>query len=210
MLRVLIAAAVAATLAVPAAASAAEKAAPAPGKDRAEAFISTLKKVKKDEGKLTDADKAANAKLFTELDNFLDFDVLVTKPIAPRADKLKPDELVSFKSKFRELIRLIAYPNSGNFFRKSTWELKPETTKGELILVAMNVKMPEEDLETTVEFQWAKVGGQLKLQDVNFEGDSLVKDYQNQITKVFDKSGVTGLFKALDDRLAEMNKGPKK
>ena len=134
----------------------------------------------------------------------------MSKPIAPRADKLKPEEMATFKTKFRELIRLIAYPNSGNFFRKSTWQLKPEKQQGELLLVAMEVKMPEEDLETVVEFQFAKVGGTLKIEDVLFEGDSLIKDYQNQIAKVVDKSGVAGLLKTLDDRLAELSKGPKK
>lgn len=189
----------------------AHAAAPAtPGKDRAEALVATFKKVKKDDGKLTEAEKAANAALFTELDGYLDFESLVSKPIAPRADKLKPEEMASFKSKFRELIRLIAYPNAGNFFRKATYAFQPEQAKGELILVAAKVKLPDEDLETVVEFQFAKVGGALKIEDVLFEGDSLVKDYQNQIAKVVDKNGVPGLFKALDDRLADLKKGPKK
>ena len=210
MKRQLIAAAVVAAFALPAAALAAEKALATPGKDRAESLIATFKKVKKDDGKLTDADRSANAKFFAELDGYLDFDNLTTKPIAPRADKLKPEEMAAFKSKFRELIRLIAYPNAGNFFRKATWEHQAEQQKGELLLAPLKVKLAEEDLETVVEFQFAKVGGALKLEDVLFEGDSLTKDYQNQLAKLIDKSGVPGLMKALDDRLAELNKGAKK
>ncbi|HEY3452619.1 MAG TPA: ABC transporter substrate-binding protein [Myxococcales bacterium] len=203
MIRTLIAATVAAALALPCAALAAEK---APGKERAELFIATLMKVKKDEGKLTDAEKAANAKLFLDLDSFLNFENLTAKPIAPRADKLKAEEMTSFKSKFKELIRMIAYPKSGNFFRTAKLEWQPEKVQGELILVPLNVKLPEEDLETTVEFQFSKSAGLLKIEDVLFEGDSLVKDYQNQIAKIVDKSGVPGLFKVLDEKQAELSK----
>lgn len=204
MIRTLIAAAVAAALALPCAALAAEKT--PPGKERAEQFIATLMKVKKDEGKLTDADKAANAKLFLELDNFLNFETLTTKPVAPKADKFKPDEMASFKSKFKELIRMIAYPKAGNFFKTAKLEWPAEKAQGELIVVPLNVKLPEEDLETTVEFQFAKSGGLLKIEDVLFEGDSLVKDYQNQIAKIVDKDGVPGLFKKLDEKYAEITK----
>ncbi|MGC4114981.1 MAG: ABC transporter substrate-binding protein [Myxococcales bacterium] len=209
MIRTLTAATVAAALALPCAALAAEK---APGKERAEQFITTLMKVKKDEGKLTDADKAANAKIFVELDNFLNFENLTTKPVAAKADKFKPDEMTSFRSKFKELIRMIAYPKAGNFFKTAKLEWQPEKAQGELILVPLNVKLPEEDLETTVEFQFAKSGGLLKIEDVLFEGDSLVKDYQNQIAKIVDKNGVPGLFKVLDEKYAEVTKpvAPKK
>ena len=199
--------ALAVALALPAPGHAATPA--TPGKDRTESFIASLKKVKKDDGKLTEADKAANARMFGELDGYLDFETLTVKPIAPRADKLNAEQMASFRSKFKELIRLIAFPNAGNFFRKATYALRPEEQKGELLFVPVQVKLPEEDMETEVQFQWAKVSGSLKIVDVLFEGDSLVKDYQNQLAKIVDKNGVTGLFKALDDRLAELAKGPK-
>lgn len=206
MLRTLLAAATLAALTLPADGLAA---ASAPGKERTQSLIAAFKKVKPDEGKLTAAEKAANAKQFAELDGYLDFETLVSKPIAPRASKLSPAQLAEYKAKFRELIRLIAYPNSGEFFRDAKWTIKPERTQGELLTVPVDVRVPAEDLETVVEFQWAKVDGVLKIQDVLFEGDSLVKDYQNQISKVIDKDGVPGLFKALDDRLAELTKGKK-
>jgi phospholipid transport system substrate-binding protein len=209
MTRRTLALAVAAALALPALAHAAAPAPAAPGRDRTESFVAALKKVKKDDGKLTEADKAANARMFGELDGFLDFEALTTRPIAPRADKLSADQLASFRTKFRELIRLIAYPNAGGFFRKATCSFQGEAQRGELTLVPVKVRMPEEDLDTEVQFQWAKVGGSLKIVDVDFEGDSLVKDYQNQLAKIVDKGGVAGLFKALDDRLAELAKGPK-
>jgi ABC-type transporter MlaC component len=201
--------ALAATLFLPALAWAAAPAAATPGKDRAEAFIATLKKVKKDDGKLTDADKAANAKIFLELDNFLNFDTLTTKPIAPRADKLSAKEMESFKVKFRELIRLIAYPKSGSFFNRATYVYSPEQTKDDLAIASLKIHLADEDLDTVLEMHWKKVGGVLKIEDVLFDGDSLVKDYQNQLSKKIDKSGVSGLMQALDEKLADQNKPAK-
>lgn len=203
MKRTSLAAVLLATFAVPALAAA------APGKDRTETLIAAFKKVKKDDGKLTEVDKSANAKLFAELDGYLDFDTLTSKPIAPRAARLTPAETTAFKAKFKNLIRLIAYPNAGTFFRKAAFALQPEKSKGDGIQVPLKVRLPEEDMETVVEFVWAKTGGVLKIQDVLFDGDSLVKDYQNQLSKLIDKSGVPGLMKALDDRLAELGKSTK-
>lgn len=204
--KTLLAAAAVAALALP---TPARAAAPAPGKERTESLIAAFKKVKPDDGKLTAAEKAANARHFAELDGYLDFETLVSKPIAPRAAKLTPAQLADYKAKFRELIRLIAYPNSGEFFRDAKWKIGPEKVQGELLTVPVDVRVPAEDLETVVEFQWAKVDGTLQIQDVLFEGDSLVKDYQNQVSRVVDKQGAAGLIKALDDRLAELNKGKK-
>lgn len=205
-MRTALAAALVAVLALPSLAHAA--AAPAtPGKDRTEAFIATTKKVKQDDGKLTEAEKATNARLFTELDGFLDFDVLVNKPVAPRADKFKPEELTTFKAKFKELIRLTAYPKSGNFFATSKLTFQPEQVKGETLEVPLKVHIPEEDLEMVVGFIWSKSTGSLKIVDILFDGDSLVKDYQNQVSKKFDKDGVPGLMKILDEKAAELKKG---
>jgi ABC-type transporter MlaC component len=118
--------------------------------------------------------------------------------------------MASFKGKFRELIRLIAFPRAGNFFGKAAWSFQPDKPRGELVQVDLKVKLADEDLETEIQFLWARVGGALKIQDVLFEGDSLMKDYQNQLARIVDRDGVPGLFKKLDDRLAELSKEPKK
>ena len=50
----------------------------------------------------------------------------------------------------------------------------------------------------------------LRIVDVSFEGDSLVKDYQNQIARVVDKQGGAGLLKVLDEKHAQLTGGAKK
>ena len=46
--------------------------------------------------------------------------------------------------------------------------------------------------------------------DVAFEGDSLVKDYQNQIARLVDKRGGAGLLQVLDEKYAQLTAGAAK
>ena len=79
---------------------------------RTQTFIDNLMKVKEPvEGKeLAKADKDANAKMFAELDGFFDWAYLTSEPIASKADKFSKDERAQFDTKFKEVIRLVAYP----------------------------------------------------------------------------------------------------
>jgi ABC-type transporter MlaC component len=183
----LLAAMAAALLVSPAARAAAT------GKERTEGLIAAFKKVKTENGKLDKKEKAANDRTFAELDDYFDFGTLTSKP-------------GQFKTKFRELIRLIAYPNSGDVFKKAKVTFSPESKKGELVAVPVKLRLEEDDLDMNVEFEWAAEKGSLRVVDVLFDGDSLIKDYQNQIGKIVGKSGVPGLFKALDNRRAELDK----
>jgi ABC-type transporter MlaC component len=177
--------------------------------ERTESFVNTLLKVKPDDGKLTAKDKEANQKLFTELDGFFDFDTLTTAPIAPRADKFSAEQKAEFSKKFRELIRLIAYPDSGSFFKKADYKVgDPKEAAGE-ITVPIDAKVVKDDLQTKVEVHWKTVGGTLRIVDVGFDGDSLVKDYQNQMVRIVDKDGPKGLIEKIDKRRAELDAGKK-
>jgi ABC-type transporter MlaC component len=42
---------------------------------------------------------------------------------------------------------------------------------------------------------------------VAFDGDSLIKDYQNQFARIVDKEGASGLMKKVDEKRAELDKG---
>ena len=77
-------------------------------------------------------------------------------------------------------------------------------------MVPAKVVVASEDLKTDLDFRWRRVGGALKVVDVSFEGDSLLKDYQNQFARIVDKSGPAGLQKAVDERRAAVAKETKK
>ena len=43
--------------------------------------------------------------------------------------------------------------------------------------------------------------------DVAFDGDSLIKDYQNQFARIIDKEGVAGLMKKMDEKKRRAGQG---
>jgi phospholipid transport system substrate-binding protein len=177
--------------------------------ERTESLIATFKKVKSGV-KLTAADKKANEAVFAEIDKFMDFEALTTSPIEPRAAKFSAKQKAEFATKFKDLIRAIAYPDSGTFFRDAKMKIGAPAEKAGATVVPVDASVPKDDLRTKLEFFWAQSkggGGTLKIADVAFDGDSLIKDYQNQFARIIDKEGVAGLLKKLDEKKAELDKG---
>ena len=175
-----------------------------PAVERTEGFIAALLKVKQDDGKLTAADKAANQKVFVELDGFFDFDHLVSSPITPRADKFSAAEKAEYSKKFREVVRMVAYPDSGGFFKKAKYTIGAVKEEREVTIVPIDAKVIKDDLETKVDLHWKKTATGLRLIDVSFDGDSLVKDYTNQFVRIIDKEGAKGLIAKIEKRRLEM------
>jgi phospholipid transport system substrate-binding protein len=168
---------------------------------RTEQMIAAFKKVK------PGATAQSNAAAFSELDSLIDYETITSRAIEPRAAKFAPAQKAEYQKKFRELIRLIAYPDSGDFFRRAKLTFKPVNTQGPETRVSFVAKLPEEDLATEVTLHWNKGGnGNLRMVDVSFDGDSLVRDYQNQFSRIIDRDGVNGLMKKLDERRAELDK----
>jgi ABC-type transporter MlaC component len=191
-----------AALASPAAASSTGQ----PGGQRTEALIALLKKVKEDKASPLSVSEAANARVFRGIDRFFDHEALCSKAIAPRASKLKPAEISAFRTKFTTLIRLVAYHRSGRFFRDATVALQPERREGDVLSVPATARAPDSGEEVTLEFRWAKRAGVLKLVDMVFDGESLLRNYQHQVTRLIDKGGVPEMLQTLDDRAAALRK----
>ena len=179
------------------------------GSKRTQAFIDNLMAVKSsDTAPLSKSDVDANQKVFTELDGFFDWEYLMNEPVKTRADKFTPAEMSDFTKKFKEVLRLAAYPDSGSFFRKARYKVGAgkEDAEGK---VTVGIDAKREDLETRVDLHFRKVGDALRLYDVSFDGDSLVKDYQNQMVRIIDKGGAKDLISKIDKRKTELEK-PKK
>jgi len=156
--------------------------------------------------RVPDAPGPARTKAFAELDGYFALEELVSAAVAPRAARFSAAELARFKASFLEVLRLVAYAESGAFFRKARVTWGEARAEGEETAVPAKVVVPNEDLTTEVEFRWRRARGALRVVDVAFEGDSLLRDYQNQIARIVDKSGPAGLQKAVDERRAELGK----
>jgi ABC-type transporter MlaC component len=122
-----------------------------------------------------------------------------------RADKFSKPERADFDKKFKEVIRLVAYPDSGAFFRKAKWKIGSAKDEGD-DKAAVTVEASKDDLDTKVEMKWRVLDGALRIYDVAFDGDSLVQDYKNQMTRIIDKGGVKDLIAKVDKRKADLEK----
>ena len=154
---------------------------------------------------LSDADKAANQKVFSELDSYFHYETFTKGCLGPHASKFSAEQRSKFDNMFKELIQRIAYPDSGAFLATSQNKLNPAKKKGGKATVLLNVEVPEDDLELETTFHWQNLGG-WKLVDVAFDGASLVKDYQNQFGRIIAKDGVDGLLKKVEKRLKKARK----
>ncbi len=176
---------------------------------RTQGLIDAFKAVKQapEGGKLSPRELAENVKAFEKLDGFFAFQVFTGETARPHRSKFSDQQYPEYQKTFREVIRIVAYPDSGDFFREARYKLLPAVKKGDRFDVKMEAVLEKEDYETDVTFHWRQVDGTLQIVDVSFEGASLVKDYSNQFGRIIKKEGVGGLLKRMNDRLeAEIKK----
>jgi ABC-type transporter MlaC component len=152
------------------------------------------------------ADKTTLDTSFTKVDSFINFDQLSSDTILPHIKNFKTAEITTFKKDFKQLIRLIAYPDSGEFFTINEYDYAEPEIKGDKAEIHMEVLVKEEDLEMDIGFNWQKKGNTWLLTDMSIDEDSLVKDYQNQFGRLIDKEQVAGLLKKISDKLGELEK----
>lgn len=141
---------------------------------------------------------------FEVLDGYFDFDRLASDAIKTHRSKLTAAQYAEFAAGFRALLRLIGYPDSGDFLRKAKRTLKAVGEND----VLMEAVLEEDDVEVEITFRWARTSGGLRVYDVAFDGDSLTGDYDNQFGRIIAKRGVDGLLKLLRERLAKERAGP--
>jgi ABC-type transporter MlaC component len=158
-----------------------------------ETLLNNFKQIHSEKG-LAPAEKAANEKIVNELEHTFNFEEMTTKLMAPRIDKFSAAEKEAFRKKFRELVRAGAFINSGDFFRKAKLQFQPEKTAGDMTTVPVHVTVAADDTDMVV--------------GLLIDGDSLVKDYQNQVARLVDKKGVPSLLQSLDERRANIDKKP--
>jgi ABC-type transporter MlaC component len=181
---------------------------PAPVLQRTEALINAFKQVKRaPEGTpLTAAQRAENAKTFAVLDGLLASEVISSTPITPHQAAFKPEQLETFKTLFWQTLRLVAYPDSGQFFEDAKYTLAAPVQSGLRFDIKMHAELEEQDIETDVVFHWQAINGTLRVVDVSFDGASLMTDYTNQFGRIIKKKGAAGLMAILQKKHDQVQK----
>jgi ABC-type transporter MlaC component len=165
-------------------------------------LIQAFKNVKPTaEGKtLSPEDQKHNDAAFLALDAFFDFNIFLDSMTVPFRAKFSEAQYKAYKTDFKQVIRFVAYPDSGAFLTQAKLTITPGAKAGTLD-VNLLAFLEEEDLETEITFHWKDMAGSLRIIDVSFDGTSLVKDYQNQFGRIIKKEGVEGLMKKVSERL---------
>jgi ABC-type transporter MlaC component len=174
-------------------------------KTQTDALIEAFKNVKAapEEGKLSAADRKHNKGAFKVLDAFFDYHTLTINTVKKNKKAFKKGELKKFQKMLEDLIRMVAYPDSGAFLNESKITIGAAKINGNKADVEMEALLEEDDFETIATYHWHKVKKQWKLFDVSFDGDSLIKDYQNQFGGIIKEKGVKGLIDLLHKRHAK-------
>ncbi|MBI5509117.1 MAG: ABC transporter substrate-binding protein [Deltaproteobacteria bacterium] len=178
---------------------------------RTEALVATFKAVKTKTNAaapLSDADRKQNGATFALLDDFFDFDRITNDAIGDLKSRFAPDALKQFLANFKDVIRLVAYPNSGAALAKAKLHLKagPKRDTATQADVDMTLRGDADDSDTRVTFHWEQRQGTWRIYDVSFDGSSLVKDYRNQFGRIVDKDKVEGLTSKVKKKLDERRK----
>ncbi len=178
--------------------------------DRTQALLTAFKAVDAPEKgkKATAAQATANKPRFEALDGFFDYDAIVDGAIAGHEKAFSADQLKRYRASFRDVVRAVAYPGGGRFFKKATYTVSGGADKLGQGETTVNASLPDEDFTVAVTFRWKAAGAGLRVVDVAFDGDSLVLDYKNQFARILDKEGAAGLVQRLEKRLAEETSVP--
>jgi len=173
-------------------------------KQTTEKLIDALKTVKvatDDKTELSAADLQSNNTNFKELDQYFDFERIVTDTIKPHETKLSASQLGQFKTNFRDLIRLVLYPNAGTYIKKAVYHFKKHVEGKDTADIEIEGEIKEEDVNASIVFHWYGSNKSWRIYDITFDGSSLVKDYQNQFGRIIEKETANGLVKKITDRL---------
>jgi ABC-type transporter MlaC component len=175
--------------------------------DRTHKLIETFKTVKAPpeggDGKLSPADQAANAKVFTALDGFFDFPTFTVDCLGPAAGKLSAAQAKEAKERLVHILRRRGYSNGGSVFNEGVIQMGKPVDRGGGTAVPLKVSFPKQDISMDVEFVWNKAG---KIIDLVLDGDSLSKDTRNQIGRIVAKNGAADLLRRLTEKQRDADK----
>ena len=169
---------------------------------RTEDMISACKEIDQDD---TQSASTSPAHASNRFESYFDFTHMTNAAIAPHVKKFSPEQIKRYRELFTELIRLVAFPSSGKIFNTCQMEIGKSQIHGKVAQVPVTIAKPVEDINMDVVFHWHK-NSEWHVTDVDFDGASLVKDYQNQFGRIILKEGVDKLLEKLAKRLEEERK----
>jgi len=152
---------------------------------------------------LDEPQRRSNVEAFARLDGFFDYEQISLVSLGPLRQRFSAEQLERFNSRFREAIRLIAFPNAAKALREARYRLRPGEAgaqRGDVALVTLNDHDRE---QSEIVFRWRKTRGSWRVWDIVIEGASLVANYREQFEKLLHDGPVERLLAKLAERIDE-------
>lgn len=152
------------------------------------------------------AAKGAALELRGKVKEYFDYSQLVKKPIEPHRAKLSSKQMKRYSALFTELLKMAPFIAALNDEGGVEYSVaKPVKEKSD-VRVAVQTYNPSTDMESSVAFVWRDGGKKSgwRIVDVQLDGASMVKGYQNQFGRILKKDGPEVLLKRLEDKLADV------
>jgi ABC-type transporter MlaC component len=151
--------------------------------------------------------KISKAGASSRLRHYFDYARLVDDPIGPHREKLSTEQMSRYQRVFRELLERAPFVARLGGDTKMEYRLGKPVKKGVDIRVALMAYNPKTDMDTELAFVWAKTSKMdWQVVDVDLDGASMMKGYQNQFGRILKKEGAQGLINRLEQRLSTMKK----
>lgn len=153
-----------------------------------------------DKGKrLSKADVAANRVAMAKIDAWLDFDAFTTAFVGKSAARFSAPERKRFGEVLTGIVRNRGYANGGRVFRDGKVTLGKVVGKGARRSVPIANYFAKEDLSMDSAFVY---GPSDRIVDLMVDGDSLTRDFANQVARMLKKKTSAELLRKLDRKLA--------
>ena len=149
--------------------------------------------------RLSKADATANKAAMARLDAWFNFDAFTTACMGKSAARFSAAEKKRFGELMTGILRNRGYANGGRVFRDGKLTLGKVATKGKRRSVPMTIYFEEQDLTLESAFVY---GPDDKIVDLVIDGDSLTRDFGNQVARILKKRKPADLLRKLEKKLA--------
>lgn len=171
---------------------------------RIEAFLTAVERIETPAWRnheLDDAQRRVNAAAFVRLDDYFDYERLALDALGGFRGRFSPEQLQRYLLRFRQVIRLVAFPACADALRNAQLRVEGGATSDQRADVNVLVHDLRTQADTAIVFHVHENQERWRLYDVSVAGHSLAVDYREQFARILQHNPSEVLLARLDERL---------
>lgn len=146
---------------------------------------------------------AKKQKISGMVQKYLGIDSLSQRTLGIYWRRATPKELDRFKALYVQILEQ-TYLNRVDDYSGGRVDYLQERVQGDKAI--LDTKFVSDKTEIPVQYKMVLKNGDWEIYDVLIEGVSLVRSYRSSYNEILRKEGFAGLFKRMEEKLAEMKK----